>query len=111
MTKADENSRTGMDRRTFLTVSGTAGAMFAISPVDLLAGYPDEKKQFLALLEILRKQLVESFEKSKVLFDNTLFLHSPCISETYRGIWPDDFLYPLMGLTSIVENRPFSDFF
>lgn len=96
MTKTDENSRTGMDRRTFLNVTGTAGAMFAFSPVDLLAGYPDEKKQFLALLEILRKQLVESFEKSKVTFDGNLLLHSPCISETYRGIWPDDFLYPLL---------------
>jgi hypothetical protein len=86
----------GMDRRSFLTVSGVAGASYALSPTDLLAGYTDEKKQFAALLEILRKHLVEAFEQSKVVFDNTLLLHSPCISETYRGIWPDDFLYPLL---------------
>ena len=85
-----------MKRRTFLSVSGAAGTLLAVSPTDLLAGYPDEKQQFKMLLEILRKQLVESFEKSKVVFDNNLLLHSPCISETYRGVWPDDFLYPLM---------------
>ena len=94
-----------MKRRTFLSVSGAAGTLLAVSPTDLLAGYPDEKQQFKMLLEILRKQLVESFEKSKVVFDNNLLLHSPCISETYRGIWPDDFLYPLMVQPGLYDRE------
>jgi hypothetical protein len=85
-----------MDRKKFIGLTGAAGAILAISPVDLLADYPEEKKQFSVLLETLRKQLLDSFERSKVLFDDRLLLHSPCISETYRGIWPDDFLYPLL---------------
>ena len=96
MKKAGEISKSGMNRRTFLTVSGKAGAIFTLSPTDLFPAFKDEKKQFVVLLEILRKHLVDSFEKSKVIFDNNLLLHSPCISETYRGIWPDDFLYPLL---------------
>lgn len=96
MEKAENITKAGMERRKFLSVSGSAGALFAISPIDLLAGFADEKRQFITLLEILRKQLLESFERSKVVFDNNLLLHSPCISETYRGIWPDDFLYPLL---------------
>ena len=94
-----------MKRRTFLSVSGAAGTLLAVSPTDLLAGYPDEKQQFKMLLEILRKQLVDSFEKSKVVFDNNLLLHSPCISETYRGIWPDDFLYPLMVQPGLYDRE------
>ena len=94
-----------MKRRTFLSVSGAAGTLLAVSPIDLLAGFPDEKQQFKMLLEILRKQLVESFEKSKVVFDNNLLLHSPCISETYRGIWPDDFLYPLMVQPGLYDRE------
>ena len=94
-----------MKRRTFLSVSGAAGTLLAVSPTDLLAGYPDEKQQFKMLLEILRKQLVESFEKSKVVFDNNLLLHSPCIGETYRGIWPDDFLYPLMVQPGLYDRE------
>jgi hypothetical protein len=32
-------------------------------------------------------------------------LHSPCISETYRGIWPDDFLYPLLVQPGLYDQE------
>ena len=85
-----------MNRRTFIGASGAAGTLLAISPTGLLAGRTDEKIRFSELLETLRKYLFDFFEQSKVIFDGNLLLHSPCVSETYRGIWPDDFLYPLM---------------
>jgi hypothetical protein len=105
MKNTDETFKKGMTRRTFLTVSGAAGALNALSPIGMLTDYNDEKNPFLALRQTLRKHLVKSFEKSKVLFDNKLWLHSPCISETYRGIWPDDFLYPLLVQPDLYERE------
>lgn len=95
----------------------TTRNLLACSMVTYWYGMPDaksnhgprldmaEKKPFLALLETLRNHLVKSFERSKVVFDNNLWLHSPCISETYRGIWPDDFLYPLLVEPDLYERE------
>lgn len=96
MNKAFGISGTGMHRRTFLAVSGSAGALNILPQIGLAVNFKGDKKPFLALLSTLRNHLIESFNQSKVVFDNGLLLHSPCISETYRGIWPDDFLYPLL---------------
>jgi hypothetical protein len=85
-----------MKRRTFIKTTALGNGVITSGTTDGLAGFTDQRKQFAALLDILRKQLVEAFEQSKVVFDNHLLLHSPCVSEKYRGIWPDDFLYPLL---------------
>ncbi len=85
-----------MKRRTFIKTTALGTGVITSGTTDGLAGFTDQRKQFAALLDILRKQLVEAFEQSKVVFDNHLLLHSPCVSEKYRGIWPDDFLYPLL---------------
>jgi hypothetical protein len=103
--KTDKLAKKCMDRRSFLASSGMAGTLVTLSPFSMLAGNNNEKNQFADLLETLRKHLVSSFEQSKVLFDNDLLLHSPCVSETYRGIWPDDFLYPLIMKGGLYEQE------
>ncbi len=91
----------GMDRRKFLTVSGMTGAFYALSPIDLLASQDGEKKIFRELLAKLRGSLVESLERSTVVFGHNLYLHSPSVSATYRGIWPDGITDLTKGATAI----------
>jgi hypothetical protein len=92
-----------MNRRKFLTVSGKAGAILAATPVSALAGPgkslvvgEGSREGFRKWREQLREPLAVSLERSKVAFGPHLVLHSPSVSATYRGIWPDDFLYPLL---------------
>ena len=65
-------------------------------------------KSFGTLLETLRKHLIESLDRSKVAFDGDLELHTPSCSATYRGIWPDDFLYPMLVQPGIYNRNALS---
>ncbi len=91
-----------MKRRNFLIVTTAAAPIATLGHV---IGSSDERRSFVSLLEILRIHLKDTFLQSKVIFDNHLLLHSPCISETYRGIWPDDFLYPLLSNREIYNQE------
>ena len=92
-----------LNRRKFLALSGKAGALLSIAPAGLIAGSQpglanakDDREIFRRLLEQLRGSLLESLTRSKIVFGDKLILHSPSVSATYRGIWPDDFLYPML---------------
>lgn len=109
--KSNSNSvKIGMDRRKFLTVSGMAGAFYALSPIDPLAtSQNDEKKIFRELLLKLRESLDELLERSTVIFGRNLYLHSPSVTATYRGIWPDDFLYPMLLEHGLYDREKLTD--
>lgn len=47
-------------------------------------------------LDTLQAHLQDALTRSTVTFTGDLKLHSPSISATYRGIWPDDFLYAML---------------
>jgi len=81
----NSDMKTEMDRRKFLTVSGMAGGFYAFSPGGLLAVQGSEKKVFGELLRELKSSLIESLERSTVLFGHNLYLHSPSVSATYSG--------------------------
>ena len=93
----------GMSRRDFLALSGKAGAILGIAPLDALARRAphamaaiEDREVFRKCLQRLRGMLAQAIEKSKITFGSGLVLHTPSVSATYRGIWPDDFLYPLL---------------
>jgi hypothetical protein len=53
----------------------------------------------------LHERLAACAERSRIEFSGGLRLHSPCASATYRGIWPDDFLWPLAAVPSLADNE------
>lgn len=57
---------------------------------------PKNKEVFRTALETLKKELVDGLERAKSPYAGGLKLHNKSVDGTYRGIWPDDFLYPLM---------------
>jgi hypothetical protein len=60
--------------------------------------------QFKILYDKLMSQMLDSCEKSKVIFGENLLIHSPDITRYYHGLWPDDFLYPML-VTSRLYNK------
>ena len=101
-----------MSRRKFLALSGKAGAILSIPPIGALAGSKrgsaagkSDREIFRRLMERLRGSLVTSLERSKIIFGDKLILHSPSVSATYRGIWPDDFLYPMIVQPHIYKKE------
>ena len=107
-----------MKRRNFLSMTGAIGTTGFFSIIDTFANnaagisvsstyhshsnyqkilYPDGyDNTYKALFNKLRKHLIDCIDRSKVKYDNNLKIHSPCVSSGYRGLWPDDFLYPLL---------------
>ncbi len=59
---------------------------------------------FASALGVLRAALNACAVKSRIDFAGGLRVHSPCISATYRGIWPDDFLWPLLVEESLADT-------
>ncbi len=59
---------------------------------------PADRELFTTVLTKLRGLLADAKEKSKVEYGNGLRLHTPDVSGKYRGIWPDDFLFPTIAL-------------
>jgi hypothetical protein len=58
--------------------------------------HTQEDDTFRWALDALREPLRAMLARSTVTFDGGLRLHSPSVSATYRGIWPDDFLYAML---------------
>lgn len=103
-----------MKRRNFLSITSAVGAGTLLTPVHAFAedkankndhrdsGDSDPQLEntnhrvYRDAYAKLRTHLLDLLERSKVLYDNNLKIHSPCVSSTYRGLWPDDFLYPLL---------------
>lgn len=68
----------------------TGNITYALTPAD--------RELFTSVLSKLRGLLAEATEKSKVEYGDGLRLHTPDVSGKYRGIWPDDFLFPTVAL-------------
>lgn len=52
----------------------------------------------------LKVWLAESTAKSRVAYHGGLRLHTPCVNGMYQGIWPDDFLLPLLVDPSLLDQ-------
>jgi|GEM_PF-2464675 len=115
-TAMDYHSKYGLSRRNFLALSGSAGMALAVQPFNgfagigtKLPGHNEYADGFKALLEQLRVILLDAFQRSMVTMDQKLHLHSPSVSAGYRGIWPDDFLYPLQVQPDLYKKETLSD--
>ena len=62
----------------------------------------DSMQMFQAHYDTLRRQLGEVLANSTVQYEGNLKVHSGS-STTYQGIWPDDFLYPVIIDPSLLE--------
>jgi hypothetical protein len=71
---------------------------------EMMQGVAGAQPAFETALARLRTWLVECAVKSRIDYAGGLRLHSPCISATYRGIWPDDFLWPLLVDESLADT-------
>ena len=92
-----------MKRRSFIHLSSVASAAYLIPPV-VLPSFKSNKMEFKALYDVLRPQMLDSLEKSKVTFGKSLLIHSPDKSRYYQGLWPDDFLYPMLVEDGLCEK-------
>ena len=52
----------------------------------------------------LRGWLTDCTVKSRVDYHGNLRMHTPCVNGMYKGIWPDDFLWPLMADPSLMDH-------
>ena len=111
----DYSSNHGISRRNFLALSGSAGMALAVRPFDgfagigtKLSGHNEYTEGFKVLLEQLRVIMLDAFPKSLITMDQKLHLHSPSVSATYRGIWPDDFLYPMLVQSNLYKKETLS---
>jgi hypothetical protein len=52
----------------------------------------------------LRSWLTDWTVKSRVEYHGKLRMHTPCVNGMYKGIWPDDFLWPLMADPSLMDQ-------
>ncbi len=66
---------------------------------------PADRELFTTVLAKLRGLMADAMEQSKVEYGDGLRLHTPDVSGKYRGIWPDDFLFP----TLVLPNKPAVD--
>lgn len=97
----------GMTRREMLT------GMLAGSAVMVLGGgvlqavarelANDPTATFTEALAKLRKWLADNTAQSRIEYKGGLRLHTPCVTGLYKGIWPDDFLYPLLVDRSLLD--------
>ena len=95
-------------RRAFLQIAASACATFAWESGRLSSAQvgkaakpipkplPKNKEVFRAALDTLKKELADGIERSKSPYAGGLKLHNKSVDGTYRGLWPDDFLYPMM---------------
>lgn len=102
-----------LGRRKFLTMSGASGALYALSPLTKFVGHQESRKDiFSELLIKLEGCLNDLLKQSMVPFHyrgNDLYLHSSSVSTTYRGIWPDDFLYPMLINPGMYNRKKLND--
>lgn len=96
-----------VNRRTFLQ-AGAAIGMFAFPARVSLAGQPptegDLKSAARKAYAVLQSHLAEQLQKSTRQLDNGLTLWLPSVTG-YVGLWPDDFLYPLIADPSLVNKQ------
>ena len=59
---------------------------------------------FADALDRLKKCLVDCTVKSRMDYAGGLRLHTPCVTGMYKGIWPDDFLWPLLADRSLADE-------
>jgi hypothetical protein len=99
------NGLMSMTRRQFTAGLAAAGSLSALPSGYGAAAENEKETMFKQSLETLKKHLASALAKSKVKYSNGVMLHSPCVSATYRGIWPDDFLYPMLATPGIYTKE------
>ena len=91
------NASTTYSRRNMLKLSAAAlGGMALGGPAGLLGGTvppPAGTSPLYAQLSARMRELVQAaqFRRGDVVFTR------PCVDPTYRGVWPDDCVWPYMG--------------
>jgi len=94
-----------MTRREMLTCS-TVTALGGFGLVQALSAKAADNAgaTFTEALAKLRKWLTNCTVQSRIDYAGGLRLHTPCVTGAYKGIWPDDFLFPLLVDRSLVDE-------
>jgi hypothetical protein len=94
-----------MTRREMLAGT-TATALGGFGLVQALSAEPggNAATTFTDALAKLKKWLADCTVQSRINYAGGLRLHTPCVSGAYKGIWPDDFLYPLLVDRLVVDE-------
>jgi len=98
---------TGMTRRKMLagTLARTTALALGGGLLQALANDSggDPMTSFREALNTLKKWLTDCTVKSRIDYRGGLQLHTPCVNGNYKGIWPDDFLFPLLVDRSLMD--------
>lgn len=60
-------------------------------------------QHFNAVLEKLTTLLKDAIARSRIDYGDGLVLHTPDVSKGYKGIWPDDFLFPWIVVPELAD--------
>ena len=98
-----------MTRREMLTGSTVAalGGLGLVQALSVEAG-GDAPSTFTDALAKLKKWLADCTVQSRIDYAGGLRLHTPCVTGAYKGIWPDDFLFPLLVERSLLDEATLS---
>jgi hypothetical protein len=98
---------TAMTRREMLTktIAGAAAFTLVGQLLPALGGETSaaQNKEFSEALTKIKSWLADCTVKSRIEYNGGLKLHTPCVNGIYRGIWPDDFLWPIMVDRSLMD--------
>lgn len=62
-----------------------------------------QNQHFNAVLKKLTTLLKDAIVRSRIDYGDGLVLHTPDVSKGYKGIWPDDFLFPWIVVPELAD--------
>lgn len=98
-----------MTRREMMggLLAGTAVMLLGGGTPRILAAEPGggPDTAFADAFAKLKHWLRDNTVRSRIEYADGLRLHTPCVSGIYKGVWPDDFLFPLLVDPSLLDAQ------
>ncbi|HEY3324235.1 MAG TPA: hypothetical protein VGP72_27535 [Planctomycetota bacterium] len=92
-------------RRQFVKIGALAAGAVLLRRLAADDAATDKLK---AIHDQLVTHMTDLVTQAKARLENGPTLLMPCVSNTYRGVWPDDTLYPLMAVPSLAKKDELS---
>ena len=90
-------------RRDVIKTAVAIASAAAVSSVVLAEQTPANILQ--SVHDNLAVMMTELVQASKAPIAGGVVLQMPCVSNAYRGVWPDDCMYPFMAMPALVDKK------